>query len=862
MAILFLMIVNSISAQFSDNFSDGNLTDNPTWEGDIQNFQFNAGELQLDAPVSTTGNIAIFTPTNLPDSAVWEIYTRLEFPPSDANRLDIFLQVDNKNIAEANGYLLKIGKTGGNDNLEFFRLDNGTEELLASGITGAVANAPEVRIRTTREIDGTWTIATDYSGGQNFSPEIQILDTTYPSGTAWFGLNCEYTSSRIDLFFFDDISAQPLVPDTQSPVLLSAKAVNETTLEVIFDEELETASAENPLNYAISPTLGNPISANQKPGQPNEVTLTFSNTLENQSYTLTTENIADLLGNRSGTQTTNFDFFQAERPDRYDLIINEIMVDPTPLVGLPDAEWVEIYNRSDKTFSLENMAFSDSGSDKFLPDVTLFPGEFAIICAADVETEFAPFGKTVPISSFPVLTNGGESISLKDQSGNTLHTVEYDDSWYGETSKNDGGWTLELINPQTPCVGAENWIASQNLNGGTPGRVNSVLDESPDETFPDLLEVFPESTTKLLLTFSEGLDFLKAADVSAFQISPALSVQTATPLSPLFDKVLLSLNEPIEANQRYNIRIESTVEDCSGNPVGMMDNLDFALPLPIEEGDLIINEILFNPNSGSADFLEIQNISGKILNVGDLLIGNVKDGDTEVVGVTKRQLLFPGDFAVFTENRQSVLSEYTVPNPSLVIENDLPSFLNEEGNAKLFIPGLLSPQLIDDLNYDEDWHNPLLDNQKGVSLERIDPLAPTDDRNNWNSAAESVGWATPTGINSQNKNTATAVENFFTLNPKTFTPNDDGLEDFLLINYELGESGFVANTTIFDASGRPVKLLSQNELLATEGFLRWDGDTDFGEPAKSGIYIIYIQMFNNQGTVQEFKLPCVLERGL
>ena len=861
-AVVCLLIFGTINAQFFDDFSDGNLTENPTWEGDISSFEVNDEELQLNAPVSTSGTVSIFTPISLPDSAIWEIYTRLEFDPSGSNALRIFLQTDNQNIDAANGYFIEIGETGSEDNLKFYRLDAGTEELIAEGTTAAVARSPEFRLRITRKATGDWTVETDYAGGQNFQTDFQFFDPTHLGGTGWFGLECKYTSGRIDQFFFDNISVQPILADVDAPILLSAKAIDEVTVEATFNELLDQASAENIANYSLSPSLGMPMNVTQATTPSNTIVLTFSTPLQSlETYTLTATNVADKAGNAASAQTAIFDFLKVESPERFDLLINEIMADPTPAVGLPDAEWIEIYNRSDKTISLEGMTFSDNGAAQNLPDSILLPGEYVILCDDSAAGDLASFGKTIALSSFPGLSNEGEVLNLKNADGMVIHAVDFDDNWYRDPGKEDGGFTLELINPLTPCVGVENWIDSQNLNGGTPGRVNSVLDESPDVTFPDLLEVFPESPTELLLTFSEGLDVNSVLDVSVFQITPSINVQIAIPQLPIFNQVYLLLDAPLDVGEPYNIRVGSAVTDCSGNAIGMFDNLDFALPGTIEPGDLKINEILFNPDVGGVDFLEIYNASGKILNLADLLIGNVRDGDTRVFGVTKRQLLFPGELAAFTEDRQDILSRYEVESPSLLIENDLPSFPNEEGNAKLFIPGLINPQIIDDLNYFSDWHHPLLDDEDGVSLERIDPTAETDNPNNWTSAAESAGWATPTGMNSQFKNTAASVENTFELSSETFTPNDDGIEDFLLINYELGTTGFVANTTIFDAAGRPLKTLSQSELLSIEGFLRWDGDTDAGEPAKSGIYVIYIQMFNPQGEVQAFKLPCVLERG-
>src|SRR5690606_38010449 len=80
------------------------------------------------------------------------------------------------------------------------------------------------------------------------------------------------------------------------------------------------------------------------------------------SYTLITENIEDISGNASVNQQTNFGFYIADVPAPGDIIINEFMCDPSPIVGLPEVEFVEIYNKSSKVFNLQNWKLGDNAS--------------------------------------------------------------------------------------------------------------------------------------------------------------------------------------------------------------------------------------------------------------------------------------------------------------------------------------------------------------------------------------------------------------------------------------------------------------------------------------------------------------------
>jgi len=132
----FLFSINISFGQLTENFSDGELSNNPTWNGDLPNFQVTNGELQLNAPDA--------------GSSSWEIYTRLDFDPSGSNQLRIYLQLDNQDVMAANGYFIEIGETGSEDNLQFYRLDAGDEELIAEGTLGTVASSPEFRLRIIR----------------------------------------------------------------------------------------------------------------------------------------------------------------------------------------------------------------------------------------------------------------------------------------------------------------------------------------------------------------------------------------------------------------------------------------------------------------------------------------------------------------------------------------------------------------------------------------------------------------------------------------------------------------------------------------------------------------------------------------
>jgi len=152
----------------------------------------------------------------------------------------------------------------------------------------------------------------------------------------------------------------------------------------------------------------------------------------------------------------------------------------------------------------------------------------------------------------------------------------------------------------------------------------------------------------------------------------------------------------------------------------------------------------------------------------------------------------------------------------------------------------------------------LLFDVEGVSLERISFIGDSDDPVNWHSAAEVAGFATPGYLNSQFIDFISEFEDPFEFTNKIFSPNNDGNSDFLILNYKLEKTGYIANIKIFDIKGRFVKYLSSNLLLGIEGFVKWDGTNQSNELASLGIYIVLIELIHTSGDIKQFKKTCVL----
>jgi hypothetical protein len=860
---LFLVVFTAqmLTAQILDNFSDGNFDQNPVWLGDAANFIVNpAGELQLNA--TAAGQSVLFTSGNIPDSTIWEFDVRLTFDPSNQNLVRIYLQLDQADLITANGYYLEMGETGSADAIRFFRLDAGVKTQLATGQPGLAASTPNLNFRVTRSSSGFWALEAA-NVGTALQPQFSLSENTWPGGlNRFFGFQCVYTISNAARFYFDNVNIRPDVPDTQPPVLVSAQANNPTQVTVVFNENLDLTSAENPAHYTINNSIGQALSATLSPDQ-KTVTLGLQNALVTGTYTLQTNGVKDLAGNESGVQSTDFQHIKIDIPVEFDIIITEIMADPTPGVGLPEVEWLEIFNRSNKVFDLSNVRINDAtGAPVTLPSYLLQANEYVVLAATAnaVVLQAVTAGKVlgIPISS-SILNNESDILTISNLSGNIIDRVAYDVGWHTVPGKDNGGYSLERINTSLPCLGGENWQSCPAQIGGTPAAQNASFSLDPDNTQPRLLKVFPESASSLLLTFTEGLDRASAEDAAAYQLSPNIAVAAAEQLPNDRALVRLSLATPLQVSVLYTLSVENSVEDCSGNSFQFTDSIFFGLSERPDIQDIVINEILFNPASGLPRYLEVYNRSQKIFDWSEFFMASNSDTSSSVVPILQERLFLPGEYHVFSTDASKIYGHYDNIIQKNVLQNALPSLDDNVDSIKIYWVGNGQTVTVDSFFYRRGMHNRLLSTseQEGVALERIRTDGPTQDASNWTSASSLKTGApgSPTLPNTQSRMERAPSAELISIPVARLSPDGDGYEDFLEIYYALPQEGYAASLSIFDADGNLVKQLVRQQLIGIEGVVRWDGDTDAGEGVKTrpGIHVLYFEIFGPNGDVQRIK---------
>ncbi len=208
----------------------------------------------------------------------------------------------------------------------------------------------------------------------------------------------------------------------------------------------------------------------------------------------------------------------------------------------------------------------------------------------------------------------------------------------------------------------------------------------------------------------------------------------------------------------------TSIAETGGTPARANSVTRDADARPPSLGELRITEVLFDPARVSSDglpdqtdFFEVYNASDSPLALNGLLLLDM--GDERGPAVPMRLVytpttLAPGAYAAI----YAISGVYAdAPNPDRTLTDAFPSAdgtligqrrtLSLPNGGRLLHLTTFEEATIDSVRYTPDWHNPAVRDGTGLSLEKIDPLAPSNDASSWGTSASAQG-ATPAQRNS------------------------------------------------------------------------------------------------------------------
>lgn len=834
----------SIFAQTFDSFSDGDFSNNPTWMGDTSLFKVNTlFQLQLNATLSGSAYLALPVP-QIDDQIEWKFNLKLPFSPSANNCAQFFLIASSSNLLDPNleGYYLQFGENLSNDAIELFYKSGSSITSICRGTNGKIANPFDVNVKVKYQQPGLWEIFVDSLKTGDYLLETSGISIHSPSQSG-IGIICKYTSSNISNFFIDDIYYGPPIVDTIPPTILQIKP-NHNGKEIVihFSENVQPFSALNKQNYTLNQNQ-HPDSLYFLNGERDVLKLLFYSPLISGNHHVSIQNIADDAQNVMIHYESNFYLKVIQRND---ILITEIMADPTPQILLPPSEYIELYNNTiPDTVLLSGWKLQLGNNKKVLPDIKIPFNKYVIIVPSSNFEEYQlMYDEVYKVSSLGI-TNDGQQIQLLNESDQVIHCIDFKVSWHSNVLKRGGGWSLEMIDLQNPCIGKENWDSSNSNLGGTPTTINSINGYNPDSQIPEMEKVTILDPFTILLFFNETLSSDKISN--SIHIDNGISLNYIELVSPQNNTLKISLERSLQDNVIYTLTIIDSIQDCVGNYIQIGSCLKFGIPKEAAYFDIVINEILTNSYGASnGDFIELYNRSSKIIDLGTLLIGYGDQTQPQklVPVVSSGYQLFPNNYLAICYNKQLTMEQYSPKEIKKLITNDsLPNFNNSEGVIYLTTKSF---QIIDKFGYNESMHSPFLQNFDGVSLEKINFDLETQNNNHWKSAAQSVGFATPGFQNSHFIELNDSLISFEII-PEVFSPNGDGYEDFVVFKPNFSLEDYRITISIFNIQGDLIKIVVNNQIGTPNTLYSWDGSDLHGRLSPTGIYIVKCEMWSLEG---------------
>jgi hypothetical protein len=359
-----------------------------------------------------------------------------------------------------------------------------------------------------------------------------------------------------------------------------------------------------------------------------------------------------------------------------------------------------------------------------------------------------------------------------------------------------------------------------------------------------------QNESTLLLELSQGADSSSVSTAANYHISPAAgNIVGAEAVPPFFNQVKITLQTAILPNKIYTLTGKN-IRHCSSSEADSISTRTSLLTLP-EKSDVLINEILFNPESSGADFVELVNVSNKVLNTKNLLLATQNSAGFTTAAFpasTKDRNFFPGDHLVFTVDSAYLSKKWEVKNNFIIKTTGMPSLPDDKGNVSVLTK---QGTTIDAFNYDEQMHFPLLNNREGVSLERISWFSATNDPDNWHSASSASGYGTPTRQNSQRRTTDINTAEISVI-PTVISPDNNGTDDLMGIHYRFNRNGNLLTCNLFDQQGILLGKIINNALCGTSGILHWNG-TVGNKMIRKGVYVLLIDILSANGQSRKLK---------
>jgi hypothetical protein len=535
--------------------------------------------------------------------------------------------------------------------------------------------------------------------------------------------------------------------------------------------------------------------------------------------------------------------------------INEFCYHADPS-GDTGKEWIEFYNSDSTEQDLSGWDLYPSRTPHFIfPTGTrIAPQSFLLLYLRrdGINTATEIYEGIGDITSNMTNTKGSVALFTSSNKDTIMDFVQYgDDSLtYEATAAGAGIWTRGVYLDTAFCGNSLGLIADgldsnrksdwKEFLRPTPGHTNqpypvdievSVPVVSPETVLPERTFAFSAEIVNM------GLDTAFSPVIEMFEDVDGDSIRDAgerlyalLSWDFLCDKrtALAQIPELVEGQYIMAVSARCSSENFTAN--------NYRSLIVTVGNPVVINEFMYYPNSGAAEWIELYNRSGKAVDIKGWSVDDISGEPRTITYAT--QLIPPNNFVILTSSQTQPIAGCF----RLVPDGGLPS-LNDDGDViRLRDARRVQTEMV---QYSSDWGK-----GRAISLEKVNPFLASNAAASWGLSNDSYG-STPGKRNSiYAENTASAAT--ISAGPNPFSPDNDGRDDRTILNYKLPWDDALVNISVFDRLGRRVRTLLSNCRSAREGSYAWDGKNGDGRKCPMGNYIILLEAgeYSGSGSMQ------------
>ncbi|MDR3611794.1 MAG: lamin tail domain-containing protein [Ignavibacteriaceae bacterium] len=506
------------------------------------------------------------------------------------------------------------------------------------------------------------------------------------------------------------------------------------------------------------------------------------------------------------------------------IILSEVMFDAPS----GNNEFIELYNRSEtQTINLYrfHIKYYTSNPDTIISagyGTLLPPKSYAVIFEGDYDLSSGIYKNITPSSALKlkISNNAFGSNGMSNTSSRPIWLLNaLDDTidYYTYSANNISGYSDEKIS-MNKDVSSANWGNSIRYYG-TPGSINSLTGKQSDLSIEGIsfIPKFPMAgndvsisalikNNGILSANNFTVEFNSKTDSTGWKL---LSISSGLNLSP---------------GDSLNILSTSTINDIQGkfiisakiNYSSDQDTVNNYFEKEIEpvtsEHSIIINEIMYDPEAGEPEWIELKNISSEKINLKNWSISDLLTTPTKSMITDQDFILFPNDFLIAARD-----TIFCLFHPELSYRTKIVKYGILGNTEDGIIVSDYRDEIIDSVVYNSSWGH-----KKGYSLERISQYKYSNDSTNWTLSLSSEK-STP-GKENSIKDIPNGTRNDMVINEIMYNPavgNNEFIELLNLKKYALNIGGW----SIEDQHKNRYKISDSNFVIPSNAYFLLAADS-------------------------------------